>query len=53
MSAITTSRLWVFVGTVWRMDDYYHQPAARWTIREAWFVAGVIASTCREIRAGR
>lgn len=47
------SRLREFCRLVWRMDAYYHQPASRWTILEAWFVAGVIARTCREIREGR
>lgn len=42
-----------FLKLVWRTDAYYHQPASRWTIREAWFVAGVIARTCREIRRER
>lgn len=46
-------RLWQFLKLVWRMDAYYHQPESRWTIWEAWFVAGVIASTCREIQEGR
>lgn len=46
------TRAWLWLTIVWRRDDYWHQPAARWTIREAWFVAGVIAQTCLEIRRG-
>ena len=46
-------RLREFLRLVWRLDDYHHQPAARWTVADAWFVAGVIAQTCREIREGR
>ena len=53
-----TIPLWIiryehFIRHVWRMDAYFHQPASRWTVREAWFVAGVIAQTCREIRQER
>ena len=36
-----------FFTLVWRRDAYYHQPAARWTIREAWRVAGIIAETVK------
>ena len=39
------SHLWIFAETIWRLDAYYHQPASRWTIREAWRMAGIIADT--------
>lgn len=46
------SRIWLWLTIVWRLDAWAHQPAARWSIREAWFVAGVVAQTCLEIRMG-
>lgn len=41
------SRVWLWLTIVWRRDDYAHQPAARWSTREAWFVAGVIRDALR------
>ena len=41
-------RLRVFADLWWHGNDYYAQP--RFQIRLSWFVAGVIARTCREIR---
>lgn len=50
---MTRTRAWIWLTLIGQCDDYYHQPAARWSPSEAWFVAGVIAQTCREIRALR
>ena len=43
-------RFCCWLGLVWRRDAYFHQSPTRWTFREAWFVAGVIAQTCRSIQ---
>lgn len=43
-------RIREFLALVWRLDAYYHQPAARWSVREAWRVAGIIAETRRAMR---
>jgi hypothetical protein len=43
------TRVVQFLGLVWRRDDYLLQ-GGRHSIAGAWFIAGVVADTCRSIQ---
>lgn len=39
-----------FFCTVWRMDDWAHQPAARWGVKDALMVAKITADARADLR---